>query len=461
MKTVADSGITQAVLDGEVVVLANDGTSDFQALQKLVNRRLQRNRRFRHNRRLRRNRRRDDDPLFYVFDVPYLEGFDLTHVRQIERKELLARLMQRFPQDAAVRYSDHILGHGASVFKSACQRGLEGIISKHVDGFYEQKRSSNWVQVKCMSPHKANHRRETRTEQVAGVRISHPDRVLFPEQGLTKLDLAEYYAAVADWMLPHLVDRPLTLVRCPSGRTDKCFYQKHLPSGFPETVTGIKVKHKGDEHLYVSIDDEAGLVTLVQMGVLEIHPWSCRKDDFNRPDRLIFDLDPGDGVAWASVVDAARELRQLLLDVGLESFVRTSGGKGLHIVVPLVRRAQWTEVKAFSKQVAEVMVRRSTSKYVSISTKAKRKGKIYVDYLRNDREATAIASYSTRARRGAPVATPIRWDELARLKSADQYNTRTVQMRLSALNDDPWSGFYHVQQSIASSERKTVESLGS
>jgi bifunctional non-homologous end joining protein LigD len=198
---------------------------------------------------------------------------------------------------------------------------------------------------------------------------------------------------------------------------------------------------------------------LVQLGVLEIHPWGSRKDKLDRPDRLIFDLDPGPEVAWADVVDAAREMHARLLELGLESFVRTTGGKGLHVVAPLMRRSTWDDVKGFAKGIATQFVRQDSRRFIAVSTKSKRTGKIYIDYLRNDHSATAIASYSSRAREGAPVATPLRWDELSAELNPAQFNVNSVPRRLASLKADPWKGFTEVGQQITKTMRRAVGAI--
>lgn len=287
-----------------------------------------------------------------------------------------------------------------------------------------------------------------RADRVGGVQLTNADRVLYPEQGITKRDLALYYETVADWILPHLRDRPLSLVRCPRGRDEKCFFQKHLTEGMPEPVRGIEVGEADERALYVAVDDLPGLVSLVQFGVLEIHPWGSRGDRLERPDRIVFDLDPGEGVRWPEVRSAARALGALLADLGLETWLRTTGGKGLHVVVPIARRTGWEQVRAFARDVARMMERAEPARFVSTSRKAKREGKIYVDYLRNGRGATAIASYSTRARRGAPVAAPVRWDELSGLSGGDAYSVANMPARLRALGGDPWEGFHETRQTL-------------
>jgi bifunctional non-homologous end joining protein LigD len=295
---------------------------------------------------------------------------------------------------------------------------------------------------------KSDTRQQTSDTQFAGVRLTNPDRVLYPGQGLTKRDLAEYYEQIADWILPYLANRPLTLVRCPEGHTGQCFYQKHLTDAMPEAVHGVKIKEKGKTEEYVMIKDAAGLVSLVQMGVLEMHPWPARNDNLERPDYLVFDLDPGEGVEWKSVVEGAKDLRKRLEAVGLTTYLRTSGGKGLHVVVPIQRRNTWDELKQFAKSVADTMGREQPDRYLATMSKAKRRGRIYVDYLRNQRGATAIASYSSRARDGAPVATPLAWDELTARTRADMYNVTNLPKRLAKLSHDPWENFFSPKQSL-------------
>lgn len=293
-------------------------------------------------------------------------------------------------------------------------------------------------------------------DRVAGVRLSNADRVLYPEQGVTKLGLATYYESIASRILPHLEHRPISLVRCPRGHEEECFYQKHLTEGLPDPVRGIAIEESDASKLYVAVDDLAGLVTLVQFGVLELHPWGSREDRLERPDRIVIDLDPGPGVEWPAILEAARYLWHFLGDLGLESWVRTTGGKGLHVVIPIARRSGWEEVKEFARDVARHMERRDPTAFVSTSSKAKRKGHIYVDYLRNGRGATAIASYSTRARPGAPVATPLRWDELGGLRRSDQYTVANIPSRLASLDGDPWEGFFESRQVLTRRMKETV-----
>jgi bifunctional non-homologous end joining protein LigD len=263
--------------------------------------------------------------------------------------------------------------------------------------------------------------------------------VLYPQQDLTKLDVAAYYQAVARRMLPLVVNRPLAIVRCPQGLAAKCFFQKHVKEGTPETIHAVDVGMDEGPHLYIK--DLAGLIQLVQLGVLEVHVWGCTVKDIERPDQLTFDLDPSPEVAWTRVCDAAREMRDLLAGIGLNSFVKTTGGKGLHVVVPLKPSVDWDEAKAFTKLIAEQMSADQPAKYLANMSKAKRKGRIFIDYLRNGRGATAICAYSTRARPGAPVSMPLRWDELSKVKSGDAFTVENAPARVRSQRQDPWHDF--------------------
>jgi len=299
--------------------------------------------------------------------------------------------------------------------------------------------------------------RKSNAVEVAGVAISHPDRVIYPEIGLTKGEVAAYYEAVAPRMLPHLEDRPLSLLRCPSGR-EECFYQKNIDDSFPASVGRVEVG-EGDEAepvIHAMANDTAALVALIQFGVLEIHPWGARRDRLDRPDLLTFDLDPGPGVGWERMAEAAHLLHQLLDHLELACFVKTSGGKGLHIVLPIDRRTPWDEAKAFTRSAAETLVRAAPDRFVATASKAKRKGKIFIDYLRNARGATSVAAYSTRAREGAPVSMPISWDEVDDADPAG-WTVKNTPRRIAAQKEDPWGEIYDVRQSLTQARQKKLE----
>jgi bifunctional non-homologous end joining protein LigD len=278
---------------------------------------------------------------------------------------------------------------------------------------------------------------------VAGIALSHPDRTYWEDAGVTKHDLADYYVRVWDWMAPHLVGRAIALVRCPEGANmGQCFFQKHASGGVTPKHLHL-VAEKGDK--IISVDDLPGLVSLVQAGVLEIHTRGSTIDHLDKADRLVFDLDPGPGTGWKDVVAAARDVRERLAHIKLETFLKTSGGKGLHVVLPIAP-TPWEKAKAFTQLVARAMEADDPGRYISTATKAKRDGRIFIDYLRNSREATAVAPYSTRARPGAPVSVPIDWSELGALKGANQYTVLNVMQRLNRLKADPWAGIGRVKQ---------------
>jgi bifunctional non-homologous end joining protein LigD len=538
--------IGSALLDGEIV--AQDGpVPSFSALQADL------------------RTGRHDRLVYYLFDVLYLEGRDLTGVPQVERKDILARLCADVPAGVPVRYSEHAELDGPTMLVHACRMGLEGIVSKRKAAPYVPGRGSHWLKAKCVdrqefivvgytpstalkgavgalalgyydqgllrycglcgsgfaaadpvelrklldprriadppfrSPVPAGPLKAARWVEPAfvadvefrgwtadgllrqasfkGLRddrlpadvvreatldarppsrrraeppskfsLTHPDRVLWDEVGVTKLGLAEYYTSVAPWILPHIVKRPLNLLRCPSGAGQTCFYQRHAWKGLPPSVKLVDV---GDVEAMTWIEDLDGLLGLVQANVLEIHPWGSRVDHLDRPDRVVFDLDPGEGVTWQTVTAAALELRQRLQDRGLFSVAKTTGGKGLHVVLPVTGSAQWEAAKAFSKSICDGMAKDSPSRYVVTASKAKRPGRIYLDYLRNTRGATAIAAYSTRNRPNASVSVPLTWAEVKEAAiGPDTFRVDNLVQRLDFLSQDPWAEFTRVRQRL-------------
>jgi bifunctional non-homologous end joining protein LigD len=294
-------------------------------------------------------------------------------------------------------------------------------------------------------------------DEWAGVHLTHPDKVLFPDHNLTKRDLADYYTKVADWILPYIAGRPLAIVRCPAGSGKPCFFQKHPGEGASEHVLRINVAASGAPEYHLAIDDLAGLISLVQMGVLEIHVWGSRAKQLEKPDRLIFDLDPDPAVDWPDVISAARAVRVSLEELGLTSFLKTTGGKGLHIVVPVQPKTGWDDAKAFCRAVADFMVQAAPDRFVATMSKAARKGKIFIDYLRNGRGATAIAPYSTRAKAGATVSTPIAWEELASSLHSDHFTIENIPARLARLKIDPWMDMAKTKQSITAAMLKRLQ----
>ncbi|UOM34472.1 DNA ligase D [Acuticoccus sp. I52.16.1] len=279
-----------------------------------------------------------------------------------------------------------------------------------------------------------------------GVTLSHPDKMLFPEQGVTKLALAQHYAAHMERMLPHVAGRPLTLVRCPQGRAKKCFYQRH-PEGMPERMRRDIGEADGAA---IVVEQPADIMELVQLGVLEIHLRGARADRPDKPDRLVFDLDPGDGVPFEAIKDAAHTVRDRLARLDLVSFVKTTGGKGLHVVVPIERRTPWDEAKAWTRALAEELATAEPDRFLTKMTKSKRTGRIFLDYLRNDTKSSAVAPYSVRSREGAPFSLPVGWDALDKLQVPQPVHVGDIA------GDDPWAGIEDVRQSLTAARKKAV-----
>ncbi|GAB4245717.1 MAG: DNA ligase D [Thermoleophilia bacterium] len=528
-------GVASAVVDGEVAVQLSDGTTSFQALQQDL------------------GEGRTDRLLYFVFDLPYLAGYDLTGAAIQDRKELLRRLVERAGRETRLRFSDHIQGDGPTVLEQACSFGLEGILSKKKGSPYRPgARSPDWLKAKCHqrqefvvggytawaggedgigalllgvwepeglryvgkvgtgftekqrrelakrlavlrtegSPFAAGRERvsgdvrwvrpelvvevafgqwtadgEIRHSSFQGVRedqepeqvereapelrITTPDRVYWPDEGITKRDLIAYYRHVAEWIMPHVSHRPLAMLRCPDGlgggdgeEGGPCFFHKHAGSGFPGPFERVEIAESEGRQIYLALTEPAGLAALAQMGVLEIHVWGSRHPDVEHPDMLVFDLDPDPAAGWAGAREAARLVRLVLAELGLQSFAKLTGGKGVHVVVPVLPEENWEGVKVFSRAVAERVVARAPDRFTSSPSKERRRGKTFVDYLRNSRGATSIATYSTRATAHATVAVPVRWDELGGQTGAGAYTVKNLKRRLSGLRSDPWEGYF-------------------
>ena len=537
-------GLASALLDGEVVVEDASGITSFNNLQADL------------------STGRQDRFRYFIFDILYCEGFDLTKAALIDRKNLLQRILADLPGNLPIGFSEHIETDGPTMLEHACRFGLEGIISKRKDLPYRTGRGDHWLKSKCVDrqefvilgyapstadsravgalalgyyadralhyagrvgtgwsgeqartlrealdrigakkPQLANPlpagaekgvvwvkpqlvaeiefrewtadrmlraasfkglREDNSAEEVvletppkvakgltrraaATVRLTHPERILWPEEGITKQGLADFYTEIADWILPHIVERPLSLLRCPSGTAAKCFFAKHPWQGLDDSVTRVDV---GEKEPMLVIEDLAGLINMVQASIVEIHPWGSRIAHLEEPDRLIFDLDPGEGVSWSAVIAAAKEVRDRLVDLGLTSFLKTSGGKGLHVVVPIEPRASWEEAKAFTASIASQMAADHPDKYIATLSKRARSGRIFIDYLRNGRGATAVAAYSTRGRPQASVSTPIEWDEISEGLKADHFTLGNLGHRLRFLKRDPWEGFFKIKQRL-------------
>ncbi len=573
--------VEKCTLDGEVVVVSENGTTNFADLQAA----------FQDGAR---------NPLtYFCFDLLHLEGHSTRDRMLVDRKALLADLLDGSDANL-IRISEHIETSGQKMFQNACELHAEGIISKRTQSTYTSGRTGNWLKLKCLheqefviggftlpsngthgvgalllgyyldgkliyagragtgfnqkthqstrekldtlsaasssfadiptaarkgahwlkptlvaqirfatwtaenqlrqaaflglredKPAKEVVREEaaptpkrSRTEAAKpteaskptavakpaatrntsafankpAIRLTHPDKILDAESGLTKQMLADYYWAIAAHMLPHIAGRPLSLVRCPEGSTKPCFYQKHVTPMLPKGIGTVMVADKktGEPEPYITLDTPEALAGLAQMGVLEIHPWGSRNDDLEHPDRITIDLDPDESLDWGNVTQAALDVRARLRKLGLESFLKTTGGKGLHIVVPFKAEHDWNTIKSFTHNFVLAMEKASPRLYLSKMTKAARAGKIYLDYLRNERGATAVAPYSPRARAGATVSMPLAWSEL---KSPDRpvFHAANQSEWLNRLKKDPWKLMAKADQRIMS---EAIRSLG-
>lgn len=291
---------------------------------------------------------------------------------------------------------------------------------------------------------------------LAGIRLTNPEREMFEGSGVSKLDIALHYARVGDWALPEILRRPMSIIRCPSGRVADCFYQRHAFAGLPPGLEPIELAEEEGRAAYVTVTQPQGYLALAQFGAVELHLWGCSIDDSEHPDRLILDLDPDPDLPWGVVCDGAEAARERLLALGLAPFLRTTGGKGLHLVCALEAAHDWGMVKGFAKAVADAMAAEHPRNFTANASKAKRKGKIYIDYLRNGRGATAIASYSLRARPNFPVATPIFWDELRGLPGGGAFDRVSILPRLAKLSQDPWEDLRLSARKITQKMRRAV-----
>jgi bifunctional non-homologous end joining protein LigD len=288
----------------------------------------------------------------------------------------------------------------------------------------------------------------TRAERpvVRGIGISHPERVMYERPPLTKLDVAQYYERIAEAMMPHVDGRPLTLVRCGEGLARGCFYMKHSKLWSPPALTRVKIREKTKVGEYLVIESPEALVSLVQMDILEIHTWNTRHRNVEYPDRIVLDLDPGPEIAWKTVVGAARAVRKLLQTLDLDSFVKTTGGRGLHVVIPLAPRHDWQACLDFSRAVAAALVRHDPELFTTTFAKRGRERQILIDFMRNNRTNTSIAAFSTRAREGAPVSVPLSWTELTPSLDPASFTVLTVPGRLKRQKRDPWAAYFTLKQ---------------
>ncbi len=535
-----------AVLDGEVVVQDARGVSSLDLLEQALS-------------------AGDTHAMtYFAFDLPYLDGYDLSAARLLDRKAALEGLIAPLIDETSpIQFSQHIEGDAEALFMQASRLGLEGIISKKADARYVQSRSAAWVKVKRVDvdtfvvigfmsnlPNTASSlliaderdgeltycgrvgsgigeakARElyaqlakverdtpvtavpktpgahwvqpnftaevgyrTRSAQnaprapvllsfaprkrakpvkslkpklvsdrdLAAITLTNPEREIFPGSGVTKLDLALYYARVGDWALPELLRRPLTMIRCPTGLMKDCFYQRHAFAGLPPGIETIDLADEGGRAAFITVTEPRGYLSLPQFGAVELHLWGCRIDDPEHPDRLVVDLDPDEALPWARVCDGAELVRERLERMGLAAFLRTTGGKGLHVVTALEAGHDWPTVKGFAEALARAMAGDAPQLFTAISNKAQRKGRIYLDYLRNARGASAIASYSLRARPTFPAAAPIFWDEARTLSGGGAFNRLNIVKRLETLAADPWNELLSSRGRITAKMRRDV-----
>ena len=284
--------------------------------------------------------------------------------------------------------------------------------------------------------------------------ITHADRIVYSDESITKGDVAAYYQRVMPWLLPNVIRRPLSVIRCPEGAKKDCFFQKHPMNGLHQVGTIELKEEKGSLATYMYAKNADSILELVQLGAVEFHVWSTDVDHLQTTDSVVLDLDPSPRVSWQRVVAAARCLKEQLTELGLASFVRTSGGKGLHIVLPVNPACPWELAKEFSHAIATRMTAAHPKEFVDTASKTKRDGKIYVDYLRNTRGATSVVNYSLRARAGAPVATPLRWEELSKTEGAGAFTIHSLPRRLSRLRKDPWEKIGSVKQSLSAAVKE-------
>jgi len=289
-------------------------------------------------------------------------------------------------------------------------------------------------------------------EKIEGVAISHPDRVIFPDLGITKRQLIEYYASIAEWILPHIANRPLSLLRCPGGIAGECFFQKHFTTGM-KGIKRVTIKEKSKTSDYLVLRDAHDLVLLIQEGVVEIHPWGATADDPDSPDQFIFDFDPAPGLPFTAVVDAAKTMRDYLAAMKIESFCKTTGGKGLHVVAPLKRGVDWAELKSFTKKIAANFATAAPDRFTINPLKRERTDRIFLDYLRNDRGSTAVAPYVVRARPGATISLPLDWNDVNARLDPSRYTLASVPKLLASRKNDPWAGMTKHRQTLAAAQR--------
>ncbi|MBX7146026.1 MAG: DNA ligase D [Alphaproteobacteria bacterium] len=550
--------IQTAILDGEIIVPDTHGISSFKMLQETL------------------SQGQSSQFQYYIFDLLYLNGHDLTSLPLIQRKELLNPLLKIKTFENSIFYSDHFVHHEQNFLKKVCNLKLEGIISKRKDASYKSGRNKDWLKTKChlgqefiiggftlpkqhrhgigalflgyyrdqkliyagkvgtgfdqetsillrkklnlllqknmpfdhvptqikknaywvqpklvcevtftewtgnqylrhpsfqglradkpassitrdialeqkKSSPKLNKKKSTNTTiKINGIEITHPNRIIYPDFNITKQELADYYSKIADYILPYIINRPLSIIRCPENVNESCFFQRHIPHDQSPYLydTGIKI-HKRNES-YLMIKDIKGLISLVQLGVIEFHPWGCYANQPDKPNWIIFDLDPDPSLNKNYVIKAAQEIRERMHEFGLKSFVKMTGGKGLHVTIPIKPKYNWDTIKAFTKAIAQSMAYDKPNFYTARASKTTRKNKIFVDYLRNDYTSTAVAPFSVRARNIPTIALPCLWEDLKRLFLSEQMTIKKLSKYLINYQSDPWEDFFKIEQTIHS-----------
>ncbi len=374
-------------------------------------------------------------------------GFDSARLDSLAQKfESLHRTTTPFvnPPRGSAASAAHWLEPSLVAEVSFAQWTEDGVLRQAVfHGLREDKAASD---VKPERIATAPAPRSRQGANAGSVRITHPDRIIFPAAALTKGTLAAYYAEAADQILPHLRDRPLSLLRCPDGVGKGCFYQKHALPGVADVLI-VEIEEKDGEAPYMIANSEHALRSLVQMGTVELHTWGATRQQLERPDRIIFDLDPDPALEWRYVVEAAGLVRTVLDELGLRAFVKTTGGKGLHVVVPITRRHTWEAAKEFSRAVAEHIAATVPQRFTANMSKARRKGKIFIDFHRNERGATAVAAYSVRANPDATVSIPLAWEELDVKLQSTHFTLQNISRRLAS-RPDPWHEYWNIKQSL-------------
>ncbi len=518
-----------AVIDGEIVVLDEDGVSRFGLLQDALSRGAK------------------TELVFFAFDLLHLDGWTLTGAALEKRKALLAQLLAGATGRSAIQYSDHVKGGGRAFYDSVSALRLEGVVSKRAGAAYQPGRSKSWTKAKAkltgdfviagftlsdkaegigalalgewegdalryrgkvgtgfdagtladlharlapledrtltldgapkdvhrvrpvysarvqytnitadgsvrhgvflglrdvaltVQAEPAPRRRLIAEADLATVWVTNPTRRLFGRSGPTKLDVAVYYAAIGDFMLPHLFGRPVSLVRCPSGRPEDCFFQRHKFLGMPEGVDVFETRTSDEEdRTYLTVATAKGYLALAQFGVVEFHTWGARVKTLERADRVVFDLDPGEGIAWREVVEAAVHVREALAALGLVAFAKTTGGKGVHVVVPVKTRSAWKAVHQVTGEIAARIAAGAPETFVTVMGESNRKRRIFIDFHRNARGATAVAPYSLRARNNLPASAPLSWEDLEKIDAAEDLNYSSLP-GLVAASGDPWA----------------------